>query len=1132
MRWGRRRAEARPSGTVRTRQDESAQPGFLVEEYDRLVLLRRFSDELLVPADIADLTRILESDGDGTMTVVAGADEASAPALWPRLAALLDTLRGDGVGTIRLAMSGAGDERPGLPSVARRIADAWGFDVIAPDGTVLGVPGGGLFVHELPPGSASVDRERGWWLFSPGAPPVPLGPRQPAPDWQPAPGSLPSRTRNGCVVQHIPAGVLIRPDRARAPRPDDLCFAVPVDRRGLLVVVGVPDGEDVVTDDVADVVTALSETARAALRLAPGGQRDVLRVGQGVAELTDAEVVVYSGLPLLADSGLHRDTVRSMAVGTDGTPSWQPFVDSVVCAPGNSAPRLLRWTPPLPGPGNAQRGLVRLSDRWQVTATRAGLWISGTDSEPVALPARPVDARGPEIEVGRPGEVLDRSLSPVLERLLAALPPGMSSRARMHVHGTAADGGQELRRLAAQYQVRSLRFAAFARTAPAEPRPAQSTGEPASHPATSQGEPRQPVVSSSPGPATNVPAANLPAANLPAVNVPTANVPLPRSPMPAAGSVPLTGIRPDAVTAPAGAGAPAATGFGGSHEPAVPVPPSGAATRPPSDADFGADGDPGRAAGPALPPTPPRHVPTVTATPPGPTGVTAGVPATVSELGTHARPDRNQPLRTSGLPAAPAVPAASAPPQSNSAAAAASAAAGHVARAGGSAGATGPTGIQQTRPQARPVSSPLAADPDREPHPDRGAHPVPVPRRRALPEPEPEPDNARTTPEHVSAPDGATSGTATAATAPTPSSALSSPPAIAPTGPASRGAEANTTPAVRGSGQDTGREEASSPGPPVRPSLTCAAPGRAEEPHGPEAPPARAPGAPTTPPVPDTAPVQQPARPAPVQQPASPAQPLPAVPFQPGHQSTPAERAAFRALADAVWDRQAAVVTRTFTRMPALRGHEQEAARADLVALLLYLRTSDGPLGHEELDRCLRTGDPRLLPYAACVASALRRLPSFRGPALRGTGGFGNETIRTPAPGAVLRDPAPVGALPSDGSGAYPASTRYAIWSVTGRRVRQLFGATGSHAQADEVVFAPGTVFKVLDVRGEGPSPLVLLRELPVVPGAAPLSRTQLDDQDRSVLARLDEALAQRPSGSGTFEWPGRCAGPVGSLDH
>jgi hypothetical protein len=258
------------------------------------------------------------------------------------------------------------------------------------------------------------------------------------------------------------------------------------------------------------------------------------------------------------------------------------------------------------------------------------------------------------------------------------------------------------------------------------------------------------------------------------------------------------------------------------------------------------------------------------------------------------------------------------------------------------------------------------------------------------------------------------------------------------------------------------------------------------------------------------------------------------VPFPPGHQSTHAEQAAFRSLAEAVWDRQAAVVTRMFTRMPALRGHEQEAARADLIALLLYLRSGvpEGGLGHEELDRCLRADDPRLRPYGACVTSALRRLPSFRGPVLRGAGPDGGTQERTPVPGTVLRDAAPVSALPGDGRGPSPADARYAIWSVTGRRVRQLSDATGPAALLDEVVFAPGTAFRVLDVRTGGSSPLVLLRELPAAQLASHVGPARLDDQDRAALARLGEALDRHDPAAVSFDWPSRCTGPVGSPDH
>ncbi|WP_320773326.1 hypothetical protein [Streptomyces sp. CRN 30] len=1097
MRWGRRRAESRPSATDRTPQAETSRPGLLVEEYDRLLLLRRSSDELLGPADIADLTRVLEADGDDTVTVVASADGNSAAALWARLGALIDTLCGEGVRTIRLAMPGAGDDLPGRPAVARRIADAWDVDVIAPDGTVLGVPGGGLFVHDVPPADGTGGgRERGWWRFTPGAPPVPLGPRQPAPNWQPAPGSLPSRTRNGCVVEQIPAGLLIRPEAARAPRPGDLCYAVPVDRHGILVVVGVPDGEDVVSDDVADVVTALPAATRTVLRFAPGGRRDVLRVGQDAAELADSEVVVYSGLPLLAEA-FSRDhgTARSMTVGADGAPRWQPFVDSVICAPGAASPRLLRWSPPLPGPGNAQRGVVRLSDRWQVTATRAGLWISATDAEPPALAARPVDPQGPDIEVGRPGDALDRSLWPVLDRLLDGLPPGLSARARVHVHGTAVDGGRELRRLAAQYEVRSLRFASFGRAAPAAPHPAAPRNGSAGHPAPSHGTPRRETAGVGPGAAPHT-------------------------------AVPRVAGPPDGTGMPAGspAGTPVPTGPTSTGPGASAAAASGVPAADPRAA-FGtvSGGTPApqgpRVPAPVVPPTPPRPVATSTGTGSASTGGPAvGGPPTTRVPAPPVRPATGQ-ASTTG-----AASTASAPPGSGSAAAGRGASAPRPARA---------SGTEPHRPPDRPAPaapSPSPTAPVREPGQD-GAGPRPalgpdsparVPTEPARVPTEP----ARVPTEPVPEPPSAPASEPPSTPAP---EAPSTPPAE-PRQPRQPGDEATTgttttepepEPSGNDGGRDAGHDEQPLPGPPSRPTLTSTVPSPAAERRP------RTDEPPTAPARPAETPLGPP--------PTAPARPLPPVPFVPGHQSTPAERAAFRALADSVWDRHAAIVTRTFTRLPALRGHEQEAARADLIALLLYLRTSDDPLGHGELDRRLRAGDPELLPYAACVTSALRRLPSFRGPVLRGAGPDGSEGRRIPGPGAVLRGPAPLSALPpGDGRGPSPASARYAIWSVTGRRVRQLSDATGPAARHDEVVFAPGTAFRVLDVRTGSPSPLVFLRELPAGPAPVPLSHARLDDQDHAVLARLDETLTRQGAGAGaaTFDWPDRCAGPVGSPDH
>ncbi|MFD8383038.1 hypothetical protein ACFV2X_31765, partial [Streptomyces sp. NPDC059679] len=91
----------------------------LVEEYDGVMLLRSPADDTLSTSDVADLARALAADPEHTVTVVAGADASSAGELWPRLRGVLDSLRSDGVGVVRLVLSAAGDDRPDEPAVAR-----------------------------------------------------------------------------------------------------------------------------------------------------------------------------------------------------------------------------------------------------------------------------------------------------------------------------------------------------------------------------------------------------------------------------------------------------------------------------------------------------------------------------------------------------------------------------------------------------------------------------------------------------------------------------------------------------------------------------------------------------------------------------------------------------------------------------------------------------------------------------------------------------------------------------------------------------------------------------------------------------------------------------------------------------
>jgi hypothetical protein len=241
--------------------------------------------------------------------------------------------------------------------------------------------------------------------------------------------------------------------------------------------------------------------------------------------------------------------------------------------------------------------------------------------------------------------------------------------------------------------------------------------------------------------------------------------------------------------------------------------------------------------------------------------------------------------------------------------------------------------------------------------------------------------------------------------------------------------------------------------------------------------------------------------------------------------STEGERTEFRSLAQPVWERHSAAVNRAMTRMPALRGAQVDAARTDLVAVHLHLSGGHGELDH----RPDGAGVPAC--YTACLASGLCRLPSYRGVAVRGglpTGG-GLERF---VPGTLLREPAPVSALPIGVAGD-PSATAggYVIWSFTGRRVRPLLG-TASGSASDEVVFPPGTVFRVLDVRPAGPAPIVLLTEVRGGGSGTGDRPGVLDDADRVTLTRLEEALsrpAPSPGGAAPGTWPARCAEPLGA---
>ncbi|MFE9252497.1 hypothetical protein [Streptomyces sp. NPDC007088] len=1042
-RWfGRRGGRAR-SAPQATAAPAASWPGgaapapeeaLLVEEYGTVILLRSPSDDSLSTSDVNDLVRVLAQDAGHTATVVAGAAAAVAGDLWERLADVLDALRADGIGTVRLVLSAAGDDRPGDPAPARRVAEDWEIEVIAPDGLALVVPGGGLFVAERHAGAEG--EPGGWWRFSPGAEPVRIGSRQPAPAWQPAVEEL-RVTDGGCVIEQVPSGLLARPPDAAPPRAGDLCYAVPADPRGPALVLGVPQGEDLSTADVLGVLSGLPEAVRSRVRLVPGGSRDILRTGQAVADGLGTETVVYTGMPVLSyDSPTGAGRIRCVLVGADGEPRWWPYVDAVVCAPASAdgaapSPRVLRWNPPAGGHGAPNDGVLRLPGGWQATVTRAGMWVTKTGSAPPSATSRPVDADGPTLEIGHPGQRLDPTLYPALAELFGRLGESVRARAKLHVHGTCPGSGAELRRTAAAHGLRTIRFAAAPLPAPGAARAAGGA------PDTS-------------------------AAELPGPRPRLASAPAPAQPTAASSAGPLAQGRPDGrTTGPTRSGVPGARG----QE------------------------------------TPAPHLPAA-----GTASATTGTPAPAPSLGPGRPPARPSPLVRAGLKAPEG---AAGPGAGGASGAAASGGVAPVAPAGAGPSGTGPRQdpAEPAVPPARKAPEPSASTPEAEeergkPRVSAGAPAEPlkgVPTERAqapAPSPGPETETERK-PSHEPEPE------------PEPAPLPQPEPEPLP-GPASR---LMTT----SSGAFAPAGEAR-PEPAAHPAVPAAS-----------SPPA-APAPPSAPPAP-AAPRPEHVTRAPDAVPP-PAAPLPAVPFSPGHISTEAQRGEFRRLAEPVWERHAAAVARALTRMPVLRGPEQESVRADLVALHVYLHTVEGPLSHGGLVHDLGSDTSRLLPYVACVASALRRLPSYRGVVFRGAGDGGRAAGPVPAvePGTLLRDPAPVCALPLGPGEPRPAGEQYVIWSSTGRRVRQLAGGPGAGRGHDEIVFSPGTLLRVLAVRGTADAPLVLLREVPgaAAPGAGPSQPTELDDHDRAALDRLDEALRRHPVAPGRFRWPDLCEGALG----
>jgi NAD:arginine ADP-ribosyltransferase len=191
----------------------------------------------------------------------------------------------------------------------------------------------------------------------------------------------------------------------------------------------------------------------------------------------------------------------------------------------------------------------------------------------------------------------------------------------------------------------------------------------------------------------------------------------------------------------------------------------------------------------------------------------------------------------------------------------------------------------------------------------------------------------------------------------------------------------------------------------------------------------------------------------------------------PAYRSTPEVRAQFRAsFGETRYQTYAGEIDAARRADPELQGVPTE----DLVAVRGY--TSDD---YRELNTALRTGDTaelsRLDAYIRSATSGLNQLPAYRGTVFRGTN-LSDEAAANYVPGATVTERA-FTSTSSELGAEFPGNTKFVIQSETGRDVSRL----SEFADEEEVLFAPGTQFRVLgvDVDAATGRRTIYMREVP-----------------------------------------------------
>lgn len=379
---------------------------------------------------------VASSVDSGESSVVVGSHTVRIlPAMVEELSDALAAGLPRGCRRMRMVAWDSGSSTEDRPAPAHILAHRLGIEVLAPAGPLLGVPGNSLFA----PHGRGEHKPGGWWRFAPGATPLRVGWRFPAPAWE-IDLSEAGDLSDDLVLDQIPAGVWLHRPGQRSVT--DLVYSIPIDPAAPALVLSHPSETPLRADELARAVATLPRRAAERVIITPYGSDPVVggRAGEIAAAVFGHTVRVRPGLPLCAPSGGR----AVVAIDGNGVPRWRPFARELQYSPRRPSPGVVDCANPAPGFLDTQQGPATygLTYDWVVEVIEPGLWLRPAQLTESAewIRALPLDTGRCVVVLGAPGAHHPLPSSQSVAALLEHLPGDARTRVRLIVpRGTPAD---------------------------------------------------------------------------------------------------------------------------------------------------------------------------------------------------------------------------------------------------------------------------------------------------------------------------------------------------------------------------------------------------------------------------------------------------------------------------------------------------------------------------------------------------------------------------------------------------------------------------------------------------------------------------------------------------------------------